>query len=303
MIEEALWNPKKAKKARIHQSRPRRPQRGELIQVDGSPHDWFEGRGEYCNLTVFIDDATGELMKLHFSPTETTEAYMTTLYAYLKTHGRPVSLYSDKHSIFRVNHPGKEANLTQFSRALKTLDIEAIHASTPQAKGRVERVNQTLQDRFVKELRLRNISNMVDANEYCNEFIADYNRRFAVAPAIEKDAHRGLLHDDEALNQILSIQETRVLSKNLTCQYRNTEYQIKTKTKGYQLRHTKITVCRGFDGCITLLHNGKSLDYKALTKGKKSILILNEKTVGHEVDQAKLRQMSRPNYKPAPDHI
>lgn len=127
MIEADLWEGKKRRKARIHPSRPRRSQRGELVQIDGSPHDWFEGRGAKCTLIVFIDDATSELLALRFFPAETTQAYMETLAEVLDEYGRPVSLYSDKHSIFRVNRTNQEASLTQFSRAAKTLDIAIIH--------------------------------------------------------------------------------------------------------------------------------------------------------------------------------
>ena len=124
MIDEGLWVPKQRPLARIHQSRPRRPCEGELVQIDGSPHAWFEDRGPNCTLIVFVDDATSKLKALHFTPSETTQAYMETLDKYLTLHGRPVSLYSDKHSIFRVNHPDCEGELTQFTRAVKTLDIE-----------------------------------------------------------------------------------------------------------------------------------------------------------------------------------
>ena len=113
---------------------------------------------------------------------ETTEAYMRTLRGYLDQHGRPVAIYSDKHSIFRVNQQDREGDLTQFTRVLKTLDIQPIHANTPQAKGRVERANQTLQDRLVKELRLRGIDDIQSANAFLPEFITDYNQRFSVAP-------------------------------------------------------------------------------------------------------------------------
>ncbi len=138
----------------------RRPSYGELIQIDGSPHDWFENRGPRCTLIVFIDDATSALMALRFVPAETTRAYMETLRGYLNDHGVPLALYSDRHSIFRVNNPEREGELTQFTRAIKTLGIEPIHANSPQAKGRVERANQTLQDRLVKEMRLQNISDI-----------------------------------------------------------------------------------------------------------------------------------------------
>ena len=153
MIDKALWQEKNRQVARIHQSRPRRSHRGELAQIDGSPHDWFEGRAPKCTLIVFIDDATSELLALRFFSTETTRAYMETWCEVLNEYGRPVSLYSDKHSIFRVNRMDQEGELTPFSRATTTLDIALIHANTPQAKGRVERANQTLQDRLVKAMR------------------------------------------------------------------------------------------------------------------------------------------------------
>ncbi len=144
MIEEGLWRERRRKIARIYQRRMRRPSYGELIQIDGSPHDWFENRGPRCTLIVFIDDATSALMALRFVPAETTRAYMETLRGYLNDHGVPLALYSDRHSIFRVNNPEREGELTQFTRAIKTLGIEPIHANSPQAKGRVERANQTL---------------------------------------------------------------------------------------------------------------------------------------------------------------
>ena len=113
MLKDGLWRGKQRKKAAIHQSRPRRPRLGEPVQIDGSPHDWFEGRGPRCTLMVFIDDATSRLLALHFAPTETTQAYMETLNQQLAKHGRPAAIYSDKHSIFRVNRPDKEGELTQ----------------------------------------------------------------------------------------------------------------------------------------------------------------------------------------------
>ena len=118
MVAEGLWRSKKRPGARIHQSRPRRPALGELVQIDGSPHAWFEDRGRRCTLIVFIDDATSRLMALRFAEAETTEAYMRTLRGYLDQHGRPVALYSDKHSIFRVNQKDREGDLTQFTRVL-----------------------------------------------------------------------------------------------------------------------------------------------------------------------------------------
>lgn len=302
MIAEGLWQPKRRKQARIHQRRPRRPCLGELVQIDGSPHDWFEGRGPRCTLIVFIDDATGRLMALRFAPAETTRAYMQTLEQYLHEHGRPVALYSDKHSIFRVNHPERDGELTQFSRALKSLDIQAIHANTPQAKGRVERANQTLQDRLAKELRLRGISDIDAANAFLAQFIHDYNERFAVAPQSPVDAHRTLLHSGAELALILCHQHTRTVSKNLTFQFRNREYQLQVRGQGYHLRGAAVTVCEGFNDSTRVLHKGRPLPYRLLAHGEPPAPLDDEKSVHHTVDQAKRQQAARPAYKPPLDH-
>jgi transposase len=187
--ELGLWRPKRRKAVRNHQMRERRPRRGELVQIDGSPHAWFEERGERCTLIVFIDDATGTLLALRFAPTETTEAYMLTLHEYMKQHGCPVALYSDKHSIFRLTKedPANGNTTTQFGRALVELDIEAIHAHSPQAKGRVERANQTLQDRLVKELRLQGISDMASANGRCQGRCRIFMPRFPLPSLLSDD--------------------------------------------------------------------------------------------------------------------
>lgn len=302
MIADGLWKPKARKPARIHQRRPRRPCRGELVQIDGSPHDWFEERGPRCTLIVFIDDATSELLALRFAPAETTQAYMETLDGYLRQHGRPVAFYSDKHSIFRVNNPEREGELTQFTRALRTLDIEPIHANTPQAKGRVERANQTLQDRLVKELRLRGISDLETANAFLPEFIQAYNQRFAVPPQNPADAHRPLLHSSEELAQILSLHHTRTLSKNLTFQFKNREYQLQGQGKGYRLRGAHVTLCEAFDGSVTVMHKGHVLDYRILVQGEPPASLDDEKSIHHTIDQAKARQQAKPKWKPPADH-
>lgn len=302
MIAEGLWRARARRKASIHQRRPRRPCLGELVQIDGSPHDWFEGRASWCTLLVFIDDATGRLMALRFAPAETTQAYMETLREYLDTHGRPVALYSDKHSIFRNSQPGAEGRLTQFSRALKTLDIEPIHANTPQAKGRVERANQTLQDRLVKELRLEGISDIESANAFLPTFLEGYNRRFAVEPQNDTDAHRPVLHSPEEIDQILSRQESRVLSKNLTFQFRNREYQLTGQGNGYRLRRSQVTVCLASNGEVTVLHQGKGMPYRVLAEGEPPIPVDDEKSLHLTVDQARARQVASPAYRPPPDH-
>lgn len=302
MIAESLWQPRKRRQASIHQRRPRRPCRGELVQIDGSPHAWFEDRGPDCCLIVFIDDATSELGALRFVPAETTQAYMETLDTYLQAHGRPAAFYSDRHGIFRVNHRDREGDLTQFSRALRTLDIGAIHANTPQAKGRVERANQTLQDRLIKELRLRSINDIDAANAFLPKFIADYNRRFAKPPHNPTDAHRPVLHDAAERALIFSIHHTRKLSKNLTCQFHNREFQITGQGKGYRLRGSLVTLCEDFNGHVTVLSKGRALSYRLLEQGEPPIPIEDEKSVHGRIDQIKQQQAANPANKPPPDH-
>jgi hypothetical protein len=181
MIQSGVWVNKIQKRPVIHQQRQRRACYGELVQVDGSPHDWFEGRGDSCVLIVYIDDATGRTNGKFFEA-ETTDAYMTVTAEYIKRYGRMRAIYSDKYGVFRVNIPGcvKKENLTQFGRALKELDIILICAHSPQAKGRVERANNTLQDRLVKEMRLAGINDIESANKFLPAFWEDYNKRFSV---------------------------------------------------------------------------------------------------------------------------
>lgn len=302
MITAGLWHSKRRRQAPVYQRRARRCCRGELVQIDGSPHAWFEDRGPSCCLIVFIDDATSALGALRFVPVESTQAYMETLAAYLRLHGRPVALYSDRHSIFRVNQPDRDGELTQFSRALKTLDIAPIHATTPQAKGRVERANQTLQDRLVKELRLRSISDIDAANAFVPQFIVAFNARFAKPPHSPADAHRAVLHCAEELRLIFSLHHARRLSKNLTCQFNNREYQVTGHGKGYRLRGAGVTLCQHFNGSVTLLHTGQALSFRVLAEGATPIPLTDEKSVRARIDQIKQRQLTRPGYKPPPDH-
>ncbi len=263
MIAEGVWKPRRAKKATVHQMRERRACFGELVQIDGSDHAWFEERGERCTLLVYIDDATGKLLELLFVPDETFFAYCEASRHYFEQHGKPVAFYSDKHGIFRINNEqpyGMGSGMTQFGRAMQELDIQIICANSPQAKGRVERANQTLQDRLVKELRLRNLSTIEAGNKYLLEFCEDFNRRFAVPPRSTHDAHRPLLKK-ENLDLILTRQDTRLLSKNLTLQFNKVIYQIQSERPGYALRNAQVTICENAQGVITILYKNKSLPY------------------------------------------
>ena len=205
MIAEGIWKDRKARRPRVYQPRYRRDCVGELIQIDGSQHWWFEDRGPKATLLVFIDDATSRLMHLTMEPSENALAYMQATRDYITKHGKPVAFYSDKHSVFRnVNASAARGDgRTQFGRALADLNIEIICANSAPAKGRVERVHQTLQDRMVKEMRLAGISTIADANAFFPGFIEKHNARFARAPFNEKDLHRPLaVHDDLDLTMV-----------------------------------------------------------------------------------------------------
>jgi Homeodomain-like domain len=289
MIEEKLWTGKKRRKARIHQSRERRSRYGELIQIDGSHHAWFEGRGSKCCLLVFIDDATGKLMELRFEESETTRGYFECVNNYIRNYGLPLAFYSDKDSVFTVNAPGKIDGLkgeTQFARAMREVKIEIILAHSPQAKGRVERANGTLQDRLVKEMRLRNICNIKEGNEYLPEFIKEYNKKFSIVAASKDDAHRKIGEDELLrLEEILSIRDSRRLSKNLEFSYKNVIYQVKRKGTGYSFRHSKVDIFELADGRILVKKGSEYLNYETINKGVNALKLADSKEINSIMDK------------------
>jgi transposase len=265
-IEEGLWEPRKSR-LKHRKQRPRRQCFGELVQVDTSEHAWLEGRGERePELISMIDDATGRVY-LRFVESDSTETNMRVLHGYIRKFGRPLAIYADKASHFKVNRPanleeqlaGQEAQ-TQIQRALRELQIEHIVAHSPQAKGRVERGFGTLQDRLVKELRLREITTMQAANEYLErEFIPDYNRRFAKKPASAANAHRPVKGFD--LDAILSYQEPRVVLNDYTIRFDNTTYQLPSSAVRPGLRRGKVTVQVRLDGTLRLWFGGEYLPF------------------------------------------
>jgi transposase len=289
MIAEGIWKPKPAKQPTVHPMRERRACIGELVQIDGSEHAWFEGRGPKCTLLVFIDDATSQLLELWFAPKETFFAYCEATRHYLERYGKPLAFYNDKHGIFRVNQArplGLSSGLTQFGRAMQELGIQILCASTPQAKGRIERANQTLQDRLVKELRLQGISDMEAANAFLPEFREDYNRRFAVVPRSSHNAHRPMLKADH-LELILTHQETRTLSKNLTIQFKHVIYQIQSKRPGYALRNAKVTVCENAKGEVTIHYKNKPLSYTIYHKSPRQAEVVDTKSLDDQIKTPK----------------
>lgn len=220
MQDAGLWLSRKQRRT-FHQPRLRRECYGELIQIDGSDHRWFEDRGPPCTLLVFIDDATSTLMHLEFVTSESTFSYFGALTRYLEAHGRPVAFYSDKHTVFRVAQQGAKSGhgMTQFGRALNELNIEILCANSSQAKGRVERANRTLQDRLVKELRLAGISDMEAANAFLPAFKDHYNAKFAKAPRRPDDLHRALNVEPDRLADILCFRDERYVGNQLTFSY------------------------------------------------------------------------------------
>jgi transposase len=260
MIDAGLWVPRAQRPRRAHQPRHRRSSLGELVQIDGCEHAWFEDRGPKCTLLVYVDDATSRLMELRFAASESTFDYFASTRAYLEGHGKPVALYSDKASIFRVtaSEAKKTPGITQFGRALFELNIDILCANTPQAKGRVERAHLTLQDRLVKELRLRGISTPAAGNAYLPAFRADYNQRFSREPRSPHDVHRPV-RDDEDLERIFTWQEDRKLSKNLTFHYKRVMYLVEPGPETLPLAGERCRIHEHEDGRIEVHHAGKLL--------------------------------------------
>ena len=232
MIQTELYSSKRyASKHRAW--RERRACVGELIQLDGSDHPWFEDRAPRCWLIAFIDDATSRILYAQFADAEDTITLMHTTKSYIQKNGRPLAFYVDKDSIYKTSrattideelqdlHP-----ITQYTRAMSELGIDVICAHSPQAKGRIERLFNTLQDRLVKELRLQNISTKEAANQFLwTTYIAAHNAQFAVPPANTTNAHRPLLKE-HSLSEILSLRSERSLANDFTLRFQNQYFQL-----------------------------------------------------------------------------
>lgn len=259
MVEDGIWlSPKQ--RWTFHQPRLRRECFGELIQIDGSEHRWFEDRGNPCTLLVFVDDATSTLMELRFVPSESTFSYFEALERYLARHGRPVAFYSDKHSVFRVPKPNAHmTGMTQFGRALAELQIEIICANSSQAKGRVERANRTLQDRLVKAMRIASISDMETANAFLPSFMERYNAKFAKAPAKSDNLHRALNVAPDRLTEIFCLRDKRYVSKDLTLKYDHKRIRLEVNDLTRGLVGKYADTYEFPDGRIQVRHNGIAL--------------------------------------------
>ena len=282
LMSANLWKPKR-KRDKHRRRRQRRECFGELVQADGSPHDWLEGRGPRMDLLVMIDDATSKAVA-RFYPGETTEGYMDLLRRYLRKRGcgRMLALYTDLNSIFRGETKEKRPVLTQFTRALGELDIEWIPAYSPQAKGRVERFNATAQDRLVKELRLAGATTIEQANEVLEKvFLPWFNRRCTVKPASRNNAHR-LILPSMKLAAILSIQKKRTVANDYTIRLDNQIYQLLPPALP-GLRGGKVTVEKRLNGSLHIRFRSHYLKYKALGSAKDmGALPPNPRSLSHE---------------------
>ena len=300
LMEAGLWRSRKQRDKAVHQPRNRRECLGELVQIDGSEHAWFEGRGPKCSLLVYVDDATGRLMELSFVDSETTFDYFHATRRYLEHYGKPVAFYSDKHSVFRVNKSGATGGtgLTQFGRALHELNVDILYANSSQAKGRVERMNKTLQDRLVKELRLEGIETLEAANAFLPGFMDGFNAKFAKAPASDKDLHRPLTELDD-LNEVLSWQEERTVSNSLTVQYDRVVYLLEPNDVTAGLRRKKVRVHDYPDGTIAIKYDGADLPYSVFDKVRqvKQADIVSNKRLGavlkHVQEQQQIQAVER----------
>ncbi len=272
--ERGLWQ-RVRRRGRHRKRRERRACLGSMVQMDGSHHDWFEGRGPQCVLMVIIDDATN-LTYARLYPAESMEAAFDVFGRWVLRQGLPRSLYVDRHSIYRdEDHPDHP---TQFGRAMKELSVELIRAHSPQAKGRVERRNAVFQDRLVKEMRLRNISDMRQANALLDgPFLKELNRRYAVKAQDPKDLHRSL-EASVKLEEVLCVQEERVVGQDWCVRWKNRWLQIGSEHQSLHLPHRKVLIKQLANGQLVLKYKSQALNFQELSakpaavKTKKQII-------------------------------
>jgi hypothetical protein len=291
MIMSGMHKPKTRKMDKIRPLRQRRPRRGELVQIDGSYHAWLEDRAEKACLLLFVDDATSEILAAEFVEHESFWSYSALCKRYFRQYGLPEAFYTDRFSVFRVNQTNvtTTAAQTMFEQAMSALGIELICASSPQAKGRVERANQTLQDRLVKEMRLAGICNYQDANAFLAKYLPSYNQKFAVIPTDMVDSHEPLRPEND-LDWIFTMKITRTLSKDLQFQHNRVIYQIQTDRPAYALKGRKVTVLENEHGKIRVLLDQTPLEFKRFIRQPKRNALADSKDI--EVRSSK----------PAPDH-
>jgi hypothetical protein len=303
LLAAGLWERRRHRDP--HRSRrPRRDCFGELVQMDASIHDWLEGRGQTVVLIAMIDDATSRIAA-RFYPAGTVEAHLDLLGVWLRRYGRPVAVYTDRHSIFEPQDKGKALpdGVTQFGRALGDLDVELIRAHSPQAKGRVERLFGTLQDRWVKELRLAKVETIGQANDLLSRLVPEHNRRFARPARRPADLHRPL-GPSHRLEAILSVQAQRVVSNDYVVRFGNRFYQLLKPVYPGE-RGGRVVLERRLDGTLAIRYAGHYLSYRELTDGAggrpgSPAGDANQPPTGE--GDARSRLPSKPKHRPGANH-
>lgn len=289
LIAEGFWK-KRRKRSIYRQWRPRKECFGEMVQLDGSHHDWLEGRGSRLVLMAYIDDATNTTYAM-FYDYEGTKPAMDSFKGYVRMYGLPISVYLDRHTTYKSSKKLTEweevagiESLSQFERALKELGVEVIHAMSPQAKGRVERLFGVLQDRLVKEMRLRGIKTKEEANAFLEEYLSRHNERFRVCPANETDAHVRLPGYFD-LDKYLCIKAQRTVRKDNTIAYNGRLYQIKENSS------KRVALEERIDGSLLIISKGETLKHEEISERPKQEVII----------KTDLRVYNRPP-KPSKDH-
>jgi hypothetical protein len=271
MIKEKLWKPKRKGEKKKHTWRERKDNYGDMDQFDGSYHNWLEGRNEIevgleqC-LLLAVDDASGKITGAEFDYNEGIKPVFGFWKRYFKDHGLPLAIYLDKFSTYKVNHKNAVDNkdlMTQFERAMNQLNVRVIHANSPEAKGRVEKMNGTLQRRLVKEMRLAKINTLAEANKFLKEvFIPKFNKQFAVVPKKETDLHRELNDKQlKELDSILSVQSERTINNDYTVRFKSKYFQLKEIQPTTVYKKSEVTIEEHLDGELKICTKGYDLNY------------------------------------------
>ena len=270
--KEGLGSPRRRRAPAHRQRRPRVARQGELVQLDGSPHDWLEGRGPRLTALGMQDDASGKILAAQFFPSETTEGYFHLLQSLLRRFGVPTALYGDRSGIFvrnddawtRAEELAGQRRPTQFGRALASLGVTFIAAQSPQAKGRIERLWGVLQDRLCSELRLANADDIDSANAVLRKFIADYNRRFARTP---RDAAKAWRPAPDNLPRICAFVHERIVSNDNVVQWGGRRFQIPPQHRRFSFAGAKVQLCQALDGRVSLYYGDTRLEHTNTTGG------------------------------------